>query len=73
MGRLYDTRMSIQKIIDDKGLDKASVCGSIGLKAGMVLSLLRPDTPDDEVKMERLRTAAKEVLGVSVEEEDGQQ
>jgi hypothetical protein len=66
MGRLYDARMSIQKIIDDKGLDQAKTCGSIGLKAGMLLAMVKPDTPDDEAKLSRLKSAASEVLGASI-------
>lgn len=66
MGKLYDSKMMIQKIIDQRHLDAASINGNIGLKAGVLLALVKPETPDDPVKIEKLKSAAKDVLGVAV-------
>lgn len=66
MGKLYDAKMMIQKVIEQRSLDMASTNGSIGLKAGVLLALVKPETPDDPVKIEKLKSAAKEVLGITV-------
>lgn len=63
MGAMYDVKVSIQQMIDTKKLDPAKTNGSIALKAGVLLALVNPSTPDDPVKLQKLRTAAKEVLG----------
>lgn len=66
MGKLYDTKVAIQKVIDQRGLDSPKVCGSICLKAGLLLALVKPETPDDPAKLEKLKSAGKDVLGVSL-------
>lgn len=65
MGALYDVKLSIEQAINAKKLDVAKTNGSIALKAGVLLALVSPSTPDDPVKLQRLRTAAKEVLGMN--------
>jgi hypothetical protein len=66
MGKLYDTVAAIQKAIDASGQDPVKARGNIGLKSGVLISLVKPDTPDDPAKIDKLKAAAKEVLGVSV-------
>jgi hypothetical protein len=66
MGQMYDTVMAIQKAIERRGLDAVTTRGSIGLKSGVLLALVKPDTPDDAAKIERFKAAAKDVLGVAV-------
>lgn len=66
LGKLYDTKVAIQKVIEQRGLDSAKVSGSICLKAGLLMALIKPETPDDPAKLEKLKTAAKDVLGVSL-------
>jgi hypothetical protein len=66
MGAMYDVKMSIEQAINAKKLDLAQTNGSIALKAGVLLALVSPSTPDDPVKLQKLRTAAKEVLGVNL-------
>lgn len=62
MGALYDLKTKIERIIQDKNLDAASVRGTIGLKAGFLLAFVTPDTPDDPVKIDKLKRAAEETL-----------
>jgi len=66
MSRLYELKQRIDKMIADKGLDAFKVKGAIGLKAGILIGLIGPDSPDDEDKLRRLQQAAAEVLGEKV-------
>jgi len=66
MGLLYDARMKVEAHIREKGLDAAQVKGTIGLKSGVVLAIVGPNTPDDPRKVERLRAAVREVLGIDL-------
>ena len=66
MGKLYDMAVAIQKAIERSGKDPAKARGMIGLKSSVLLSLVRPDTPDDPAKIEKLRAAAEDVLGVAI-------
>jgi hypothetical protein len=62
MGKLYDAKMRLEQLIREKKLDEAAVKGSLSLKSGVLLALVRPETPDDAAKLERLRAAARQVL-----------
>lgn len=62
MGVLYDLRTKIDKAIEDKGLDASVVRGKIGLQTGFLLSLVSPSTPDDPVRIEKLRKAVEAIL-----------
>lgn len=66
MGQLFDAKQKIEKIIDAKKLDPVKTKGQIGLKAGLMLAFINPDTPDDVAKLEKLRAAAREVLNEAV-------
>ncbi len=66
MGVLYDLRMKIDKVIEDKRLDGSAVKGKVALQAGFLLSLIAPNTPDDPVKIEKLRKAAESVMQVKL-------
>ena len=66
MGRLYDSVTEIDRICAQRGLDGVKVKGEISMKSGFFLAIIFPHTPDDLVKLERLHSAAKEVLGVSI-------
>ena len=66
MSAIYDLRMAIEKKIQNDGLDAAKTKGMIALKAGKLLSLISPNTPDDTASITKLRNAAREVLGVSL-------
>jgi hypothetical protein len=63
MGQLNDMKVKIDQVIVQKGLDAASIRGKIGMKAGVLLTLVNAGTPDDPAKVEKLKAAAQEVLG----------
>jgi hypothetical protein len=62
MGQLYETKVRIDQIIQERNLDQANIRGKIGMQAGFLLSMLSPQTPDDPDKLVRLRKAAEAVL-----------
>jgi hypothetical protein len=62
VGALYDARVKIEAIIKEKNLSESQVKGAIGLKSGVLLALIQPDTPDDAAKLDKLKAAVKEVL-----------
>lgn len=66
MGILYEAKVRIEKIIEQKKLDPFKTKGAIGLRAGILLGFLKPDTPDDNTTMEKLKNAVKEVLNETI-------
>ena len=66
MGRLFEGIVEIDRVIAARGLDAVRTKGRIGMKAGIFLDMIFPDTPDDPDKIERLREAAEDVLGTSI-------
>ena len=66
MGKLYDARIKIERIIEEKKLDPFLTKGKVGLKAGLVITALSQDTPDDDVKLEKLKAAVKEVINETI-------
>jgi hypothetical protein len=66
MGQLFDMKEKIYKIIADKGLDQVKTSGQIGLKAGILLPFIKAETPDDDSKINNLKKATAEILGISI-------
>lgn len=66
MGNLYDARLKIEKVINEKKLDAVKTKGQIGLKAGLMIALINQNTPDDNDKLQKLAVAVKEVLRISL-------
>lgn len=66
MGKLYDAAREIMDFIDQSGLDVFRTRGSIAMKTGFLVTLVREDDPDDPVKLEAMRSAAKEILGIDL-------
>jgi hypothetical protein len=64
MGVLLDLKGKIDKAIADKKLDGAAVRGKIALQCGFLLSLVSPSTPDDPVKIDKLKKAAETAIGM---------
>ena len=62
MGQLYQATLQVDRIIRERKLDPAEVKGQLSLRSGLLLSLVREDTPDDPVKLEKLRDAVRKVL-----------
>lgn len=65
MSVLYDLRIAIEKKIKTDRLDEVKVKGQIGLRAGKLLSLIGPNTPDDPVVIAKIKQAASELLHAS--------
>jgi hypothetical protein len=57
-------KVKIEKAILDKKLDGAEVRGKIALQTGFILSLVNAASPDDPVKVEKLKKAAGAVLQI---------
>jgi hypothetical protein len=66
MSRLYDAKVALEKVVREKGLDPIEIGGKVSLKSGVLLAFVRPDTPDDAAKLEKLRAAVRQVLGVEL-------
>lgn len=66
MGRLYDYCKDIQGHIERHGLDVFRTRGALALQCGFLITLVNPDDPDDPTKMQALRDAAKDVLGITL-------
>ena len=65
MSQLYDLRLRIEAKINADGLDAVDIKGQIGLKAGRLIALISPSTPDDPAAVAKLRQAMKDVLKIS--------
>lgn len=66
MGRLYDDCTRIQEYIDRNNLDVFRTRGALALECGFLITLIGPNDPDDSQKIEALRKAAKNVLGLDL-------
>ncbi len=66
MGQLYDAKLKLEKLIEQKKLDGAETKGKLSLRSGLLFALIRPDTPDDPAKLEKLRKAARQLLNVDL-------
>ena len=64
MGKLFDYRQIIEDKLKDKGADLFKLKGQITLKSGFMVSMINGDTPDDPAKIQALKSAVKEILGV---------
>lgn len=58
--------MRIEEKIKTDGLDAAAVKGKIGLKSGKVLAFINASTPDNPADIDKLKSAAKEILNLSL-------
>lgn len=65
MGRLYDDCTRIQQHIESQGLDVFRTRGELAMRCGFLITLIKPDDPDDQQKIRALEDAARELLGMS--------
>jgi predicted regulator of Ras-like GTPase activity (Roadblock/LC7/MglB family) len=65
-GQLYRAVQLIEGLIRQSGGDRVKLRGQIALKAGFTLDLIDADTPDDPVKLQGLRAAARAVLAQDI-------
>jgi predicted regulator of Ras-like GTPase activity (Roadblock/LC7/MglB family) len=61
--QLYRLVQRIDEVIVRSGLDRFKVRGKIAFKAGFSLDLVEMDSPDDPGKLQKLKSAASEILG----------
>ncbi len=66
MGHLYDAKLKVEQLIREKKLNESETKGALSLKSGLLLALVRQDTPDDAVKLEKLRAAAKALFKMEI-------
>ncbi len=56
----------IEATIERRRLPLYKTRGQIGLRAGFLLGMVTPETPDDPARIAALRAAAREVLGEEI-------
>ena len=66
MGRLYDHCNAIQRHIEKHGLDVFRTRGELAMRCGFLITLVKPDDPDDPEKIQALEDAARELLGLTL-------
>lgn len=66
MSQTYEAKLKLERVIQERRLNEAEVKGKLSLRAGLLLAFVTPDSPDDPVKLEKLRTAARELLEVEL-------
>jgi hypothetical protein len=66
VSQLYDLKLKIEERINSSGADPKDVKGKLGLRSGILLSLINSNTPDNPDTIAKLKQAAKEVLNVTL-------
>jgi hypothetical protein len=66
MGQTYEAKRKLEQVIQERRLNETEVKGKLSLKSGMLLAFVKPETPDDPVKLEKLRAAARELLKIEI-------
>jgi hypothetical protein len=67
MGKLYDYAQRIEEHIQRNNLDVFKSRGAIAMRVGFIVTLVRPEDPDEPEKVLALREAAAEVLGLRLD------
>lgn len=65
MSQLFELSKKIDDLIAQKNMDKMVTRGKIGLKSGILMAF-NENTPDDAEKIQKIRDAATEILGVAL-------
>jgi predicted regulator of Ras-like GTPase activity (Roadblock/LC7/MglB family) len=63
---LHEAVQAVEALIERRGGDPVRLRGQIALRAGFALDFVDASTPDDPDKLERLRQAARAVLGEDI-------
>jgi len=66
MGKLYDAKLKVEQLIAERKLNETEVKGQLSLRSGLLLALVREETPDDPTKLEKLRAAVRAVLKAEI-------
>ncbi len=64
MGKMYDYAQRIEEHIQRNKMDVFKTRGAIAMRCGFIITLIKADDPDDPVKIEAIKSAAAEVLGL---------
>ena len=67
MGKLYDYCQQIQGYVERNNLDVFRTRGALAMQTGFIITLIGPDDPDDPEKIQSLKAAAQDVLGLTLE------
>jgi len=65
-GKLFQTLQRIQALIEHSDGNPFELRGRIAVQSGLALNFIDAGTPDDPEQLERLRAAARAVLGQTV-------
>ena len=66
MSLLYEMKIRVEEKIKSDGLDAMDVRGKLGLKSGLLISLISVNSPDNPETLAKFRNAAKEVLNITL-------
>lgn len=66
MSLLYEMRLRVEEKIAAEKLDAMDIKGKLGLKSGMLVALISPNTPDHPESIAKFRRAAKEILNLTL-------
>ena len=66
MSQLYQMRMRVEEKIKADRLDPMQIKGQIGLKAGLLVTLISVNTPDNPESIAKFKKAAKEILNLAL-------
>jgi hypothetical protein len=66
MSQTYQAKLKVEQVIQERRLNEAEVKGKLSLRSGMLLAFIRPDSPDDPVKLDKLRAAARDLLKIEL-------
>ncbi|HET6413088.1 MAG TPA: hypothetical protein VFG53_13610 [Anaeromyxobacter sp.] len=66
MSKLFETVQRIEAVIAQRDLPIFVTKGKIAIKTGFPLGLITARTPDDPVVLQKLRAAARDVLGEGI-------
>jgi hypothetical protein len=63
---LYEMKIRVEEKIKTDGLDAMDVKGKLGLKSGILISLIHAGSPDNPETIAKFRIAAKEILDITL-------
>jgi hypothetical protein len=67
VGKLYEYCAEIQRYIDTNGLDVFRTRGALAIQCGFLITLVEPGDVDDPKKIDMLKAAALDVLGLRLD------
>lgn len=65
MSLIYEMKLRVEEKIKNDKLDAMDIKGKLGLKTGMLIALISPNTPDNPVAIAKFKSAAKEILNLA--------